>query len=166
VGIGTRLNLGLTVLALSFATGAALRWQRAIGIAGTATFSPIVPTAVLFAFSPDSALAAAAVTVAHDPFRLANKPAVVSYVSSLVTITPPQRAARAAAPRPALAVRAIIGGPPWSALMDGLPGQPPNTVVNPGSVFANLRVQSITSDSVIVQGSDTTWRLSIAGSGE
>ncbi|MDB4878547.1 MAG: hypothetical protein JWM41_4993 [Gemmatimonadetes bacterium] len=59
-----------------------------------------------------------------------------------------------------MTLKAIVGGPPWEAIVDGIPGQPPGTVVRSGSTLDKLAVRSVTRDSVVIQGPDTTWVLS------
>src|SRR6478735_2964269 len=65
--------------------------------------------------------------------------------------------------RPTLVLKAIIGGPPWQAVIDGIPGQPPGTIAGPGARFDRLVVRSVTRDTVVVQGPDTTWSLAFKG---
>ena len=102
---------------------------------------------------------AADVIVSNDPFRLTNTPALVRY-------DPTAEGAAAttsiAAPpiRPVMTLKAIVGGPPWQAIVDGLPGQPPGTVVRAGNAFDKLVARAVTRDSVVIQGPDTTWVLS------
>jgi hypothetical protein len=97
---------------------------------------------------------------ANDPFRLSNRPAVVRFdargdVGVGGTPGPPVTT------RPQLVVKGIVGGPPWQAIIDGLPGQPPGTIVTPGATFDQLVVRAVSRDSVIVQGPDTTWTLTL-----
>lgn len=99
-------------------------------------------------------------TVSNDPFRLANAPAAVRYDpnkenianGSIVAVAPPPL-------RPTLTLKAIVGGPPWQAIVDGIPGQPQSTLVRAGSAFDKLVARSVTRDNVIIQGPDTTWVL-------
>jgi hypothetical protein len=153
------------VLAGLLATGAGLRWQRALATAfdAGAQVTMIPPPAAIARFSPDSLDNAAHLTVVNDPFRLANAPASVSFASTLVPSSGP------AAPvppkvRPKFIVRAIIGGPPWSAILDGVPGQPAGLVVSPGAAYDQILVQAIGRDTVVVVGPDTTWHLTMGGS--
>jgi hypothetical protein len=138
----------------------ALRWRSAspplflrgtIALAHTAHQPP----------ANDSTLADAEdATVSNDPFRLANEPASVRFDPSLEgeSMSP-------AVPvvRPTLVLKAIIGGPPWQAVIDGIPGQPPGTIATPGARFDKLVVRSVTRDAVVVQGPDTTWSLAFKG---
>jgi hypothetical protein len=105
----------------------------------------------------DSLAAATEAIIANDPFRLARVPAAVRFGESptVATLNPVNP------PRPPLLLRAIVGGPPWQAVLDGLPGQPSGTVVRPGAVFETIRISAITSDTVIVQASDTVWKLTV-----
>jgi hypothetical protein len=99
-------------------------------------------------------------TVANDPFRLANEPPSVRYDPSADGVI-----ASAPVPlvRPTLTLKAIIGGPPWQAVIDGIPGQPPGTIAGPGVRFDKLVIRSVSRDSVVVQGPDTSWVLGFRG---
>ena len=99
-------------------------------------------------------------TITNDPFRLANEPASVRYEPAADGAAP-----MAVAPviRPTLVLKAIIGGPPWQAVIDGIPGHPSGTVASAGARFDKLVVRSVSRDSVVVQGPDTTWTLGFRG---
>jgi hypothetical protein len=109
----------------------------------------------------DSVLADAEdATVSNDPFRLANAPASVRFDPAVEaeSASPPVPVAR-----PTLVLKAIIGGPPWQAVIDGIPGQPSGTIAGPGAHFDKLVIRSVTRDTVVVQGPDTTWSLAFKG---
>ena len=112
---------------------------------------------VLQRVSADALDDAAATLVANDPFRLANRPASVRFLAASPGVAPSMRA------RPQLVLRAIIGGPPWSAVVEGIPGQSEGVVVTEGLAFDLVRIRSISRDSVVVQASDTTWTLTMKG---
>jgi hypothetical protein len=59
-----------------------------------------------------------------------------------------------------------ISGPPWEALVEGIPGKQGAVVVRPGDRVEDLRIRSISQDLVVVQGRDTTWRLQIKRTGQ
>ena len=105
----------------------------------------------------DSLDDAAATVVANDPFRLSNKPATVRFASTALGVAPIPQV------RPQFALRAIVGGPPWSAIVEGIPGQAGGVVVSAGLAFDMVRIRSITRDTVVVQASDTTWKLTMKG---
>lgn len=100
----------------------------------------------------------AATIVANDPFRLSNKPASVRFLSAASGVVP------MAPTRPQFTLRAVIGGPPWSAIVEGIPGQTGGTVVTAGLAFEKIRFRSITRDTVFVQAPDTTWKLTMKAS--
>jgi hypothetical protein len=93
----------------------------------------------------------------NDPFRLSNEG--VDSTSAIV-------ASGAANPTTGntarLTVRGIIGGPPWAAIIDGVPGKPPGTVVHVGDVFAAVRIRSIRARAVVVTTKDSTLTLTLA----
>lgn len=137
------------------------RWSSALSAAASATLSiPTVRPSRVDSVTErlDSARSS---LVDNDMFRLANAPASVRYdpasdgpaiSGSSAPVAPPPF-------RPAMTLKAIVGGPPWQAIIDGLPGQPPGTIARTGSTFDRLTVRAVTRDSVIVQGPDTSWVL-------
>lgn len=50
----------------------------------------------------------------------------------------------------------VSGGPPWRAIMSGVPGRDGGVVVNPGDTVGGIKVRSIRRDTVIVQTKDST----------
>ena len=107
---------------------------------------------------PDSIARAAAYIVANNPFRLSRQPATVAYSPALEGLAPPP-AARP--PRPALVLRGIVGGPPWSAILDGIPGRDGSVMARRGDSLGTLIVRAVGRDTVIINGADTTWRLTV-----
>jgi hypothetical protein len=98
---------------------------------------------------------AAAALVATDPFRAARHPSPIAYRADLEGAPPPPMRAQ----RPALAISGIIGGPPWSAVLEGVPGREAGTVVQSGDTLGGLKVRAVKRDTVVITGMDTTWRL-------
>ncbi len=116
----------------------------------------IAPMRALSADSVDMWMAEA---IDGDPFRLSRRPATRASATAGRVDQPslsPQRP-----PRPVLVLKGIVGGPPWQAIVSGLPGQPGETVVTSGARFETLVVQSIARDLVVIQAPDTAWRLTI-----
>lgn len=154
-----RLLIGASMLLCLIA---AVRWHQATPLDAAqapspthAGNSPLVVT--------DSALEEAEdLTVTNDPFRLSNTPPDVRFdVNEGMPGTP-----RPYVPppvRPSFSLKAIVGGPPWHAVVDGIPGQPAGTVVRQGAQYEKLVVRLVTRDSVIIQGSDTSWVLRFGG---
>ncbi|HTJ21350.1 MAG TPA: hypothetical protein VL383_03105 [Gemmatimonadaceae bacterium] len=142
------------------ATGiGALRWRNTVL---TASVDPVaIPARGNSDVHLDEALLrdAADLIVSNDPFRLTNSPPLVRYDPKTESSAPPTSVAPAPI-RPVMTLKAIVGGPPWQAIVDGLPGQPPGTVVHAGSAFDKLVARAVTRDSVVIQGPDTTWVLS------
>lgn len=156
-----RAFLALAVAGFVAMSGiAALRWHGAIPT--TPTRSAQIPRlAPLAGDTTDSTLADAEESiVSNDPFRLTNAPASVRYDPRAELAADVVGVAQPAPIRPAMTLKAIVGGPPWQAVVDGLPGQPANTLVRAGSRYDKLVARSVTRDSVVIQGPDTTWVLS------
>jgi hypothetical protein len=153
-------------LGLSFAallTLGAIRWRHAapeptrsaMSMGGGVAATRNAPDATL-----DSAENA---IVSNDAFRLTNAPAAVRYDPADETRA--SQGANAAPPaplRPTMTLKAIVGGPPWQAVVDGIPGSPPGTIVRAGNTFDRLVARRVTRDSVVMQGPDTTWVLTFA----
>ena len=99
--------------------------------------------------------AAVSALVATDPFRAARHSSPVAYRPDLEGAPPPPPRP----PRPGLAVSGIIGGPPWSAVLEGVPGREGGAVVRTGDTLGGLRVRAVGRDTVVITGMDTTWRL-------
>jgi len=110
----------------------------------------------------DSLGEAAANAVANDPFRLVNRPTGVRYDAKT------EGGAGAPAPfvpppvRPMLVLKAIVGGPPWQAVVDGIPGQQPGSIVRTGDTFDKLTVRNVGRDTVVIQAPDTIWKLTLS----
>jgi hypothetical protein len=153
--------VALAALWLAGTSAAAIiRWRAAepVVVARSAQIPRLLSTAVDTA---DSALVNAEEAIAsNDLFRLANAPAAVRFDVAgepgvdIVGVSQP------AAIRPTMTLKAIVGGPPWQAVVDGLPGQPANTLVRTGATYDKLVARQVTRDSVVIQGPDTTWVLS------
>jgi hypothetical protein len=97
--------------------------------------------------------------VAGNPFRIDRIPAPVAFMPNTGALKPVATAV--VVPRPVLLLRGIVG-PPWQALLEGVPGKQGAIVVRPGDRFGELRIERIRHDTVVVRGADTTWRLAVA----
>ena len=147
-----RVELALWAGALAFGVAALLGARTPRDPAAAAGLRPPVAAPLPRAADTDASLAA---LVATDPFRAARHPSPVAYKPELEGAPPPPPRA----PRPALAVSGIIGGPPWSAVLEGIPGREGGAVVRGGDTLGGLRVRQVTRDTVVITGMDTTWRL-------
>ena len=105
------------------------------------------------AITPRSLRVAAESTVDNDPFRLSNSP---PDIDATARSNGPRPAAPPRPSHPTLMLKAITGGPPWQAIIGGMPGQNGDALVTPGAAFGALTVQSITRDAVVVHAPDTT----------
>ncbi len=152
-----RLELVLFAATVAACTVAARRWFHVDVAPPIAHAIPALARTPMSGFTRSVLRAAAETTVANDPFRLSNSPPDVdASVRSNNAKPSPARA-----PRPVLVLKAITGGPPWQAIVAGIPGQSGDALVAPGGTFGALTVQSITRDAVVVRAPDTTWTLSL-----
>jgi hypothetical protein len=107
--------------------------------------------------SQDSASTLAALVTDADPFRVDRHPTDVPF-------RPLQPGPAATAPppvRPVLTLSGIVGGPPWAAVITGVPGHPESVVVHAGDTVGGLRIRVVTASNLVVSGTDTVWRLRI-----
>ncbi len=105
----------------------------------------------------DTLRKAARLTTDRNPFRVDRRPATVAFDAQLEGAPPPPPPM----PRPPIVLVGILGGPPWQAVLDGIPGRSGSVVARAGESFGDLHVRAVRRDTVIVQGADTTWRLTI-----
>lgn len=119
-------------------------------------------TPALTMFDSDSLDSAAAHIVTHDVFRLERKPATVAY-----SIIPGAFIAAAAPMTPAIriALQGTIGGPPWHAIISGVPGHDGTIVVSAGDTLGGVLIRRINRDSVTVRVKDSTWTVTLGRTG-
>lgn len=117
--------------------------------------------------------------IARDAFRLLRRASPIGFTASAPEQAMGISAMQMRPPKPVLVLRGVVGGPPWEALLDGVPGRERGVVVRSGDVLgpsvvlANgspaaqmLHVRRISADGVVITGMDTTWRLRVAGNAD
>jgi hypothetical protein len=105
-----------------------------------------------------TSLTAAATTLRdRNPFRLQRRPATrrVNPFEVVQAAPPPTPAT----PRPTLSLAGILGGPPWHAVIEGVPGREGGTLLGIGEEANGIRLEQIRRDTVVLAGLDTTWIL-------
>ena len=108
----------------------------------------------------DSATLAAAADSATDmdAFRLDRAASDVAFGQTALPATaPPMPLARPAPPR----LTAVLGGPPWRAILEGIPGHERGLVVQPGDRVGSFSVLAIARNTLKLKGVDTTWQLTL-----
>lgn len=154
-----------TLATLTLSAVAAFRWSGALPEAPTVV-ERIAAASRSASLPPDSVFDARLESLAErDPFRLANAPPAVRFDPRADAGVALSRNSVIASPlRPTFVLRGIVGGPPWQAIVDGIPGQPPGTTVHAGSSFDRIVVTTVSRDSVTLRGPDTSWTLTFRGS--
>jgi hypothetical protein len=163
-----RMEALLWILTLAVVLLGWSRWRRAEpetrAPAGALSTTPPEPRRV-----PRDRLAAAGQTVTGgNPFRLDRAPAPIGFTQPGMMGMPGMEGmpgpipeyAPPPPPRPQLLVSGIVG-PPWQALLEGVPGREGAVVVKRGDVLGDLRIREITESVVVVASPDTTWRLAV-----
>jgi hypothetical protein len=151
-----RVEMVLWAGSALFILGAVGLWRTPVAAANSA--GPVL--AMTFAQLPDTnqLQRSARVVIASDPFRITREPSPLPFrpfgdrVAQSQPVPP-------SPPKPMLLLRGIVGGPPWEALIEGLPGKNGTVVVRSGEKLGDLVIRTIKKDTVVVQGMDTTWRL-------
>jgi len=151
-----RLELALWGIA-GLCASAAVLGSRAAASGGLRDPSDVLAAPERYVKRSDLGTQDVAPVVEHDPFRILRHPSPVAYKPELEGVTPPPPPPKP--PHPTLSLSGILGGPPWEALLEGVPGHDASTLVRAGDVLGALRVRAITRNSVIIEGEDTTWRL-------
>ena|ERR1700722_7596975 len=95
----------------------------------------------------------------RDPFRLTREPATIAYSSEPDAPPPPPP------PRPPIMLSGIVG-PPWAALLEGVPGHDGTMLAKVGDTVSRapaalLIIRGIVRDTAVVQGLDTVWHLAV-----
>lgn len=88
------------------------------------------------------------------PFRL-------DHGQQAPVVVEPTRVTTPAPPRPSWTVRAIVGGPPWRAVLLGAPPAAGERVVQPGDRLGAVEVRAIGVDFVVLVGADSSWTLTL-----
>ena len=94
---------------------------------------------------------------ATDPFRLDRHPARPGDGRSPVGSPSPELA-----PVLRLQLSGVSGGPPWRAIMSGIPGRDGGVVVNTGDTLGGIKVRTIRRDTVIVQTKDSAITFTLS----
>jgi hypothetical protein len=113
-------------------------------------------------FDGDSLDSATTNAAAHDPFRLDRHPATIAFsVAPQGVIGPPVPTA----PAIRIALQGTIGGPPWHAIISGVPGHEGTVVVSSGDTLGGISIRRVNRDSVTVRIKDSTWTVTLAKAG-
>lgn len=144
----------LWVLALLLVVGTLkAAWISTDG--GRASSPTSVADAVVL-FDSTSLASAADTVIDNDPFRLDRAPADIGFGQDAVTApqSPPLQFRQ---PPPRLT--AVLGGPPWRAVLEGVPGREGSVVVSPGDRVGPFAVLTISRTLLKLKEADTTWHL-------
>lgn len=152
---GRQLERLLWIGAITLAASAG--WTWADDPQPAASWTPPQPYAGRPLAGRDSVAEWLAAGVGRDPFRLERRPASVRYGEQPA----PERLEPARAERPILVLLGTMGGPPWLAVVEGLPHRAGGAIVRESERIGDLFIRSITRDSVVIEGMDTIWAMPV-----
>lgn len=158
----TAVEVALWLLALG-GVGVASRPVRLSGASplGSNDAPPPVAGALADPAFVDSVAHSADRIVAKDPFRISHTPSSIVYAPGM-SQSPQAYQPPPAPPKPQLLLRGIFGERGrFRAILLGVPGRPDGAIVQAGDTAGGLRVRRISRDTVIVQGLDTTWTMTV-----
>jgi hypothetical protein len=104
----------------------------------------------------DSLWAAATRAVAANPFR-PDRAAPIEHLSPNINVVP---AGLADAHAP-LALRGLSGGPPWSAIISGLPNASAEVLLRVGDTVAGFSIERIKRDTVVLRSAGRLFTLTL-----
>ena len=118
--------------------------------------SPLPSMRGVMMYDPAQLMNAAESVAASDPFRLDRRPSGPPLdqpaMALPVTVT---------APPLQLELNGVIGGPPWRAIVSGIPGREAGVVVRAGDTLGGMRIRTIKRDIVVIQAGDSTMTLTL-----
>lgn len=150
-------ELSAWCLSIALAAFAAKTWHRVTREMQTTVAEVVLPKVVRTERISDSTSAHSERIVASDPFRLVRRPSPIAYRPELegIAVAPP------APPKPPLMLAGTLGGPPWQAILEGVPGRDGALVVKTGDRVGDLTIRAVHRDTVVVAGLDTVWKLTV-----
>lgn len=146
------LAWGVALLAMA---GAARAWAGALPTVQLEPPTAPAPARAAGTGQPESPDSAAALMRDRNPFRLARRPAEVRFG----TEPPAPVAAPPDQPHPTLLLAGLVGGPPWTVLVEGVPGSEAGMLLFMGEDAGGIHIERIRGDTVFLTGLDTTWVL-------
>lgn len=116
--------------------------------------NPLPAMRAVLMYNPGVIIEAADSVASTDPFRLDRhppRPPLGPVTTSPSVVSAPLH----------LALTGISGGPPWHAIVSGIPGHDGGVVVNTGDTLGGVRIGAIRRDTVIVQMGDSSLTFTL-----
>jgi hypothetical protein len=96
----------------------------------------------------------------RNPFRLERMPTTRRF--GMPEPPPGGAIAQPAVPAvPVLTLAGILGGPPWSAIIEGIPGRETGVMLREGESAHGIRLEWIRRDSARISAADTAWVVTL-----
>lgn len=112
-------------------------------------------TAAVESSSAEYARPEISVIISRNPFRF-DRRAVRPEGTEPASAT---EAVQSAPYVPAMRVRGLVGGPPWTVILEGVPGAEAGVVMSPGDSIGGVRLVRVSADTVFVAISDSLVAL-------
>lgn len=94
----------------------------------------------------------------RNPFRWDRRPTGVLF-NPWEPVAPPITNLPATPPKPSLSLSGVVGGPPWAALIEGIPGREGGVLLNVGQEAGGVQLRELVGNVATLTGFDTTWVL-------
>jgi len=150
-----RPTVNALLVAAVLTTGSVAMMRIVVAVRATATGqAPAVSVPLGVARSGrDSISALVALAGTRSPFRFIDPEPVATSEEPLTPLS------STVAPTPTFLLKAIVGGPPWQAVIQGVPGSEGDRVVRQGERVADLTVLAIAREAVVIRWIDSTWTM-------
>lgn len=155
-----QVRMAMWSMAAATAVAAGIAWHQAIPrVASPSGRLPRTSPAPPRELDTTGLTDATGLLLRRNPFRIDHQPTLAKFDPwAPVTVGPPPAVPTPVA-RPVLSLIGLIGGPPWSAIVDGVPNRSGGVVLSQTDSGGAIRLLRVRGDTVTLAGFDTTYTL-------
>jgi hypothetical protein len=147
---------------LALVAGAFEAHRRSAQLLGVASPALLSVMAVVPARPAPDTLALAVGEIADRTLVRPERTSAEQHPSTQLTM--PMAMPQPPSSKPHLVLRGVLGGPPWDAIIEGIPGHDGSVVMRAGQSLGGITVRAVRRDTAYARGFDTTWALPLARS--